>query len=329
MSHELTINEITGQVEFAYRTSDGLPWHGLGQPMQDGASIDEWRVAAGMDWRIQRSKVRYAVSRDAGHEFLEIPDQHVLFRSDTKGALGLVSERYKVVQPGQIIEFFRDIAKAGGLELSAAGTIYGGKRFWATAKIGEASPTSVADKIGGFLLISTSADGSLATEARRTTIRGVCQNTLAMAMKDAAASFRLTHKSEFDPDSVKEFMGLNTAAWDAFKHQIVRLANKPVHLDEAEELTLRLLAGDYPTPDLVVKTQTSLGYNKILDLFKGEGRGAKLDGVYGTAWGWLNACTEYVDHLSRARSAENRFVSAQWGPNAALKTRALALADAV
>ena len=315
MAHELTINQ-DGQVEFAYLERDGLPWHGLGQAMPEGASIDEWRKQAGMEWRIQRSKVRYAVRRDANVEFEEMSDQHVLFRSDSKKPLGLVSEKYKVVQPSEVIEFFRDIAKAGGLELSAAGTIFGGRRFWATAKIGEASPTSVKDKIGGYLLISTSADGSLATEVRRTTVRTVCQNTLAMAMRDAAASVKVSHKSVFDPMQVKEFMGLNEAAWEAFKHQVVRLANKPVILEAAEATTAELLGGGD-------KVYATAGYNKILDLFQGEAKGADFDGVNGSAWGYINAVTEYVDWFSRARTHENRFVSSQWGQGADLKQRAL------
>lgn len=314
MAHELTTNQA-GQVEFAYLEQDGLPWHGLGQPMPVGASIDEWRSKAGMDWRIQRSEVRFNTSRTE-EVLVKMPEQHVLFRSDNHEALGLVSKRYQVVQPSEVIEFFRDIAKAGGLELSAAGTIYGGKRFWATAKIGEASPTSISDKIGGYLLISTSADGSLATEVRRTTVRTVCSNTLAMAMADAHASVRVTHKSVFDPAAVKEFMGLNEAAWAAFKHQVVRLANKPVLIEAAESITADILGGGD-------KVQATAGYNKILDLFQGEAKGSDLDGVQGTAWGYINAVTEYADWFSRARSQENRFVSAQWGPGADLKQRAL------
>ena len=314
MAHELTTNQL-GQVEFAYLEQDGLPWHGLGQPMPVGASIDEWRSKAGMDWRIQRSEVRFNTSRTE-EVLVKMPEQHVLFRSDNHEALGLVSKKYQVVQPSEVIEFFRDIAKAGGLELSAAGTIYGGKRFWATAKIGEASPTNISDKIGGYLLISTSADGSLATEVRRTTVRTVCSNTLAMAMADAHASVRVTHKSVFDPAAVKEFMGLNEAAWAAFKHQVVRLANKPVLIEAAESITADILGGGD-------KVHATAGYNKILDLFQGEAKGSELDGVQGTAWGYINAVTEYADWFSRARSQENRFVSAQWGPGADLKQRAL------
>lgn len=313
MSHELTTH-ADGRVEFAYLASDGTPWHGLGQALEDGTSLDAWRVAAGMDWRIKRGIVRYNTDFAGGQ--LELPEQHVLFRSDTKKPLGVVSSRYQVVQPGDVVEFFRDIARAGGLELSAAGTIYGGKRFWATAKIGEAAPTSVADTIGGYILISTSADGSLATEVRRTTVRTVCKNTLAMALADKS-TIKVTHRSVFDPESVKEFMGLNTAAWDAFRHNVVKLANIELLEEEAGEITASIFGNGE-------KVREAAGFKKVLSLFNGAGMGAQMDGVMGTRWGLLNAFTEYADHHARARSDENRFVASQWGAGADLKQRALA-----
>lgn len=307
MAHELT-TRADGSVEFAYLASDGTPWHGLGQALEDGTSLDTWREAAGMDWRIKRGIVRF--NTDTLGSQADLPDQHVLFRSDTKAPLGVVSSKYKVVQPGEVIEFFRDIARAGGLELSAAGTIYGGKRFWATAKIGEAAPTSVRDTIGGYILISTSADGSLATEVRRTTVRAVCKNTLAMAF-GAQAAVKVSHRSVFDPAQIKDFMGLNTAAWDSFRDNVTRLANLPVIQDEAEDILAKIFGGN-----------ESAGFKRTLGLFNGEGMGATLDGVMGTGYGLLNACTEYADHWARARSDENRFASSQWGAGAVLKQRA-------
>jgi phage/plasmid-like protein (TIGR03299 family) len=318
MSHELT-TRADGRVEFAYLASDGTPWHGLGQALEDGTSLDAWREAAGMNWKIKRGIVRYNTEFNGGQ--VDLPDQHVLFRSDNKAPLGIVSKRYQVVQPGDVVEFFRDIAKAGGLELSAAGTIYGGKRFWATAKIGEASPASLADKIGGYILISTSADGSLATEVRRTTVRTVCKNTLQMAMADAKASIKVSHRSVFDPDSIKEFMGLNNAAWDAFRHTVTKLAN----VDMIEEEAADMAAAIFGNTD---KVRETAGFKKVLSLFNGEGMGATMDGVLGTRWGLLNAVTEYADHHVRARSDENRFVASQWGAGADLKSRALDLLTA-
>lgn len=318
MSHELT-SSADGRVEFAYLAADGTPWHGLGQPMGADASIDDWKRDAGMAWKIGRSRVRYGDESN----FRVIDDQVVLFRSDTKAALGIVSSRYQVVQPGDVLEFFRDIVRAGGLELSAAGTIYGGKRFWATAKIGEAAPTGVADKIGGYLLLSTSADGSLATEARLTSVRVVCKNTLALARADGKPALRVSHRSAFDAEAVKTSMGLNHAAWAAFKHNIVRLANIDMHEEHAAQIVAGLFAtgvGQLATD----KARETAGFKKVLSLFNGAGMGSELDGAAGTAWGLLNAVTEYADHHVRARTDEHRFVSSQWGGGADLKGQAWA-----
>src|SRR5688572_13355628 len=88
MSHELTQRK-DGFVEMAY--VGDAPWHKLGQELTADASIDQWIVQAGMEWKIQRSKVRYAVSREGdSSSFLEMDSQHVLFRSDNKEALGIV-----------------------------------------------------------------------------------------------------------------------------------------------------------------------------------------------------------------------------------------------
>lgn len=319
MAHELTTNNLTGQIEFAYRASEGLPWHGLGQPMADDADIEQWRTAAGMDWHIKRAKVRYPVSHDPAVPLKVIDDQHVLLRSDTKEHLAIVSDRYKVVQPGEVLDFFKDIAKAGGLELSAAGTLQGGRKFWATAKIGEASPTSVKDSIGGFLLLSTSADGSMPTEARLTSTRVVCANTLAFAREDSKAAMRISHRSKFDPEDIKAQMGLNFTAWESFRADIVRLANTVVRPDHAEELVADLFTVGADSHD---KVRESRGYEIVLRLFNGAGKGATLDGVAGTAWGLLNAATEYADHHTRTRTQENQFLSSHFGPAASFKQTA-------
>lgn len=179
MPHALT-ERSNGLVEMAYKGE--TPWHGLGQQLEAGKTIEEWTVAAGMDWRIKRSKVRYFADVN-GAQQLEIPDQHVLFRNDTKAPLGIVSERFKVVQPFEVMEFFRDLTNDAGFTMETAGTMFGGRRFWALAHIGESAIIrNHADAVGGYLLLCTGADGTLATQARFTTVRVVCNNTLGMAM---------------------------------------------------------------------------------------------------------------------------------------------------
>ena len=107
MAHELTIR-ADKTVEMAYVGS--TPWNGLGAKLEEHAPISEWTKAAGMDWRVQRAKIRYATERTQNpSQWSSVDDKHVLMRSDTKAPLGIVSNKYKVVQPAAVLEFFRDL----------------------------------------------------------------------------------------------------------------------------------------------------------------------------------------------------------------------------
>ena len=300
-------------------------WHGLGQLMTTGASIEDWQREAGMDYKVQRSVIRYATERDLTHpsQFRTVDDKHVLFRSDTGAPLGVVSDGYKVVQPTEVLEFFRDWAAQGGLTIESAGVLFGGRRYFATAKLADAvSIDGGRDTVVPYALLSTSADGSLATECRWTTVRTVCNNTLTMARKGAAA-FKVSHRSVFVAEDARMAVESAHEEFGAFMTAARYLSTVSMKVDEAEDMTLRLLM---KTNEEV--TRASAGFNRIMGLFNGQGMGSNFETAHDTAWGWLNAVTEYVDHHSRTRSEENRQASALWGQGDALKAKALALVTA-
>jgi phage/plasmid-like protein (TIGR03299 family) len=337
MSHELTIRR-NGRVEMAY--AGATPWHGLGTELDHGATIETWISAAGMDWTIRRAKVRYPVSSadmDNVSAWRTMDDRHVLLRSDNGDPLGIVSDGYHVVQPRAVLEFFRDLTEAAGFTMETAGTLYGGKRFWALASIGEAAEIAdPRDKVSGNLLLSTSCDGSTATEGRYTTVRVVCNNTLSMAMRGGAKA-RVTHRTAFDPATVKSELGI-AAAQDSFEAtmaQFRRLAETPIDPMAVVKATAGLMItgfADMDAAEQIKAIRASKPVNRIGTLALNHvARGSNLDGVSGTAWGWLNAVTEYVDHEARARSQDNRIASAWFGKGDAVKTQAyevaLAMAD--
>ena len=125
MAHEIMIKNGVAQYASTQRE-----WHGLGQLMPAGQSIEQWQAAAGMDYEVQRGYVRYATERNQNADQMKVvQDKVVLFRSDTKDALGVVSDSYKVVQPREVLEFFRNWADAGGMTIESAGVLFGGKRY--------------------------------------------------------------------------------------------------------------------------------------------------------------------------------------------------------
>ncbi len=142
------------------------PWHGLGHKLAPQQPIDVWKREAGMDWSIEESEVRYVVGKNGIGAINAFPEQKVLYRSDTQAPLSVVSKRYKVVQPGEILEFYRDLTEVGGFELESAGVLREGRKFWALAKTGQSTVLKRRDRVDGYLLLATACDGTLATTAQ-------------------------------------------------------------------------------------------------------------------------------------------------------------------
>lgn len=300
------------------------------QVLRPGAPIEEWAGASGMNYKVQRAVIRYATERlsaDAAvHNLKSIEDKLVLFRSDTGAPLGVVSDSYKVVQPAEVLDFFRSWADANACTIESAGVLFGGKRYFATAKMSEGVFVDGAggkDKVVPYVLLSTSADGSLATEGRITTVRVVCNNTLRLASSKGAASFRVSHRTTFKAEECQDIIEAAHEEFGAFMETSRKLASVRVESKLAEDMTTLLLTT--PTRDADA-ARDSAGFQRIMGLFNGLGKGSTLDSSRETAWGWLNSATEYVDHHVRARSDENRTAAALWGQGADLKQRALEIA---
>ena len=84
-----------------------------------------------MDWTICDTPVRYLTEQIGSlGAILSFDDQKVLYRSDTKAPLSVVSSRYQVVQPSAVLEFYRDLTEVSGFELETAGVLKAGQRWF-------------------------------------------------------------------------------------------------------------------------------------------------------------------------------------------------------
>ncbi|MGY0504801.1 DUF932 domain-containing protein [Luteimonas sp. e5] len=296
------------------------PWHGLGNRLPSNQSIDDWKKSARMDWDIREAEVRYITGEDGIGVVNAFPDQKVLYRSDTKAPLSVVGKRFKVVQPGEVLEFYRDLTEVGGFELETAGVLRQGRKFWALAKTGQSTMLKGRDRVEGYLLLATACDGTLATTAQFTSVRVVCNNTLAIALGSNAGAVKVPHRSQFNPDVVKRQLGITVSTWDPFVARMKALVECPVDPDSVDGLLRRVLT--YPTPDGTGVVVNEQAYKVARALYDGAGKGADMKSARGTAWGVLSSVTEYVDHHRRARSDDHRRDAAWFGVGAQIKQRA-------
>lgn len=298
---------------------DALPWHGLGNKLTPNQPIEVWQNEAGMDWRINETEVLYSVSGGEGLHLKSNPDNKVLFRSDTHSPLSVVSKRYKVVQPHDVLEFYRDLVSVGGFELETAGVLKGGKKLWALAKTGQETLLRGNDRVKAYLLLATSCDGSLCTTAQFTSVRVVCNNTLQLAVGDSGGAVKVPHSTEFDPQQVKQTLGLGLSSWESFVMDMRQLADRKINKFEAMNFLINVL-GDRSAP--LNEQPNAKAIQNVFTLYSGEGTGSQLESASGTAFGLLNGVTEFVDRHRRARSADHRLDSAWFGPGAAIKDKA-------
>jgi phage/plasmid-like protein (TIGR03299 family) len=285
-----------------------VPWHGLGNKVEEGIDLDDFRRNAGLDWEVQKSPVTYLEK--------VFPDKFVLNRATDNRPYAVVSGRYKPVQPKQVFEFFRDLLDQHGMKMHTAGSLNDGAKIWALATTGDSAFIRGLDQVKAHLLLCTSYDLTLSTIAQFVSERVVCNNTLNIALGESGGGrIVIPHLRDFDADAVKEKMGIGREQWGAFTAMIEVLAKTKVSADIAREVMDKVfkLPDDPETPD-----PKRLHASNVVSLFAQERfRGADLAGQ--TAWGLLNAMTEYVDHHKRARNQNNRVDSAWFGEGANVK----------
>jgi len=298
MAHELT-QRADGKTEFAFTGNRSKIWHGLGSELTEGSDIETWKTESGMDWEIFRSVVSYQ-SMDGTHQF---DDKNVLFRSDTKSPLSIVGKDYSIVQPGQVLEFFRDLTELHGYKLSAAGTLFGGTRFWATAEIGKTFSAVPEDEIKGQLLLVTSCDNSTSTQAKFVSTRTVCNNTLTVALREHSKNLvRKTHASEWNPESFKIDLGLVDESWEKFSTQMKKLTEIEVN----DKFVQNYFQMKFFNPSVSVDDQTTQTYNKIKKFMNLYKNGAGSHFAPDTAYQVLQALTDGFTHGIRAKQDPSR-----------------------
>ena len=295
------------------------PWHGLGSKLGHQQPIEAWKQQAGMDWKIEESEVRYVTGSNNVGVINAFPEQKVLYRSDTKIPLAVVSKRFQVVQPGEILEFYRDLTAESGFDWKRPACCARAASFghWLV-------PARVTlkgrDKVDGYLLLATACDGTLATTAQFTSVRVVCNNTLAIALGNASGAVKVPHRRRFESDAVKRQLGITVSSWDGFADRMKALVERPVDPDSVERLLRRVLT--YQVQDKKGTVVNEQAVANVRALYEGSGRGALMSSSRGTAWGLLNSVTEFIDHHRRARSDDHRGDAAWFGQGAQLKQRA-------
>ena len=163
------------------------PWHGLGTKVIEAPDSEGALVAAGLNWNVVQEPI-YTREEEM------IDGYRANVRDSDRRVLGVVTDRYKIVQNREAFAFTDELL-GEGVRYETAGSLQGGRRVWLLAHMPHEYIIS-GERISPYLLFSNAHDGSGAIKVALMPIRVVCQNTLNLALNTAKRSWSMNHTGD-------------------------------------------------------------------------------------------------------------------------------------
>jgi phage/plasmid-like protein (TIGR03299 family) len=289
-------------------------WHGLGTVFTEEVSTKEMLELASLnDWnvRLEEVVIPNGFSSDKTYNYVARTNP---FDKNQTDILGVVGERYRILQNEELFDF-GDALLDGGGRWETAGSIKGGRQVFGSLALERETvldPTGVSDKVNTYLLVNTSHDGSIAIQASVTPVRVVCANTLNFALgtgvgrnRSTKQSYKIRHTqtAQGKIQAAREALGLANAYMDQFD----LLAKDMIQQTVTQDKFMEIVKTAYPLPEADKKGAVSKWTTKI-DTIEEIYNGNTNHMIAGTAWGVVNALTERLDWYRSARKGNSESV---------------------
>ena len=311
MAHEVESMAYVGE----------MPWHRLGMKLAGEPSPQEIQRAAKLDWTVKKVPLTYS---HAGRQCSA--DRCALIRERDGKLLDTVSENWKPVQNDAAFAFFERFTQIGDMTMEVAGSLMGGRRVFALAKVQESFRLARApeDVTESYLLFTNPHQYGHSVDIRFTPVRVVCMNTLTLALGQRNSEYRVSfnHARGYDEDTALEVLGLATDRLQTYRRQADFLASRrytEASLEQYFKEVFRPLTP--PRARKSGKPKPPRNYERALLLVEDQPGHQYAPGTW---WNAFNAVTYLTDH--QIGRDETRLGTAFYGHGKTRKLKALNLA---
>ena len=292
---------MSANIESLYYVGREKPWHGLGTQVDEAPNSSEAIKLAGLDWDVISNPVYDGNG-------IEIPGFKANTRNSDNSVLGIVSDKYRIVQNSEAFEFTDSLIETEEVKYETAGSLRKGKQIWLLAKMPERK--ILDDDFEPYICFSNTHDGTGAIKVCMTPIRVVCQNTLNMALNSASRSWSTKHMGDMAGKlhEAKVTLGLANKYMDKLSEEADKYANTKISDAEIE----KVLEDLFPV-DLNNDTKRKIeNIQELKDNFYICYAMPDIAQYKGTQYGVINAMTDLVDHTAPRRLTAN-YQENNWG----------------
>ena len=284
---------MAANVESMFYTRE-KPWHGLGVEVKAAPTSADALRLSGLDWTVKQE----AIFTDNGKE---IAGYKANVRSTDRRVLGVVTDRYKVVQNTEAFAFTDELL-GNGVRYETAGSLQEGRRVWLLARLPREYIIS-GERISPYLVFSNTHDGSGAVKVAVTPVRVVCNNTLNLALSTARRSWSMVHTGDIKGkiEEAKETLFFAEKYMDELGKEFEQLRDKKMtDAKVAEYIELLLPVENGATGQQVKNIQ------KLREDMKARYYDAPdLKQVGNNAYRFINAVSDFATHANPLRKTAN------------------------
>lgn len=269
------------------------PWHGLGTIVAEAPSSSEALRLAGLDWEVEQQ----AIFTKSG----VVEGFKANVRSTDKKALGVVSDRYKIIQNKDAFAF-TDKLLGAGVRYETAGSLQGGKKIWLLATLPK-EYIIAGERISPYLVFSNTHDGSGAVRVAITPIRVVCNNTLNLALNTATRSFSMVHTGDIGGkvNEAKQTLFMADQYMENLGREFERLRKVKVTDQQVKEYIELLLPIENGASLTTVKNTRKLRADMRARYYDAP----DLKDVGNNAYRFINAVSDFATHSNPLRRTAN------------------------
>lgn len=270
------------------------PWHGLGTRVNEAPDSREALTAAGLDWNVLQESI-YTETEEL------VDGYKANIRDSDRQVLGVVTDRYKIVQNRDAFSFTDQLLEEG-VRYETAGSLQGGKKVWLLAHLPHEYIIS-GERISPYLVFFNSHDGSGAIKAALTPIRVVCQNTLNLALSTAKRSWSMIHTGDIKGkmQEAHDTLFMAEKYMDKLGKEFETLRRKKLTDKQVMEyIEILLPVEDGSTPQQI-KNMKRLQEDMKLRYFDAP----DLKDVGNNAYRFINAVSDFATHAEPLRRTVN------------------------
>ncbi len=269
------------------------PWHGLGTIVKEAPTSEEALRLAGLDWDVVQSPIYTNHGKVEGYK--------ANIRSTDRQVLGVVSDRYRIVQNTEAFSFTDELL-GQGVRYETAGSLMGGRKVWLLARLPREFIIA-GERISPYLVFSNTHDGSGAVRVAVTPIRVCCNNTLNLALSTAARSFSMVHTGDVKEkvSEAKQTLFMADNYMENLGREFERLRKQKISDQQVREYIDQLLPIEPGASSVTVKNMKKLRNDMAMRYFDAP----DLKGVGNNAYRFINAVSDFATHAEPIRRTKN------------------------